>query len=211
MDDHVVVRLGLGDFLQRQGWSICGEAASAEEALRTVVEARPDLVVTDISLPKANGIELVKALASVLPGVPVLVFTIHDEQLYARRALAAGARGYVMKDAPPDEIAVAVRAVLAGGAYVGARTIRGLVDEAASGGVERSRLDTLTDRELEVFARFGEGLTTRQIADLLHLSVKTVENHRASIKRKLGLQHASQVIQHATLWRAGALDDGGIP
>lgn len=210
VDDHPIVRRGLRDLLTGEcGLECCGEAGSAEEALEAIPGARPHLVIVDISLGGANGLELVKGLHARHPHMPVLVLSVHDEGLYAERALAAGASGYVMKDRAPEELGAAITEALAGGIYLSPsmsrRVLRKVHGKGDGGGAPEA---TLSDREIEVFERLGEGLSTREIADSLHLSVKTVESYRAGIKRKLDIRNASELVRRAVIfkermWRAG--------
>lgn len=181
---------------------LCGEAESAREARRRVAECAPDIIIADVSLKDASGIELVKEMRDLHPEMPVLVLSMHDESLYAERALRAGARGYVMKDEAPERLMTAIREIVGGGLYLSgrmtARLLAKFVDGPSQGG--RMPMETLTDRELEVFEFVGRGLGTRQIAETLHLSVKTIETHRRNIKRKLKLPDATTLMQHAIHW-----------
>ncbi len=204
VDDHPIMRRGLALTLGAEtDLTIAEQADSAEQALDLVGRGiEVDLVVADVSLPGMSGLELVKHLAAIRPGLPVLVVSRHDESLYAERALRAGARGYVMKLEDPAVLVEAVRRVLRGGVYVSAaisdRLLLGL-----SGGTNLARqspADLLSDRELEVFEMTGRGIATREIAERLHLSVKTVESYRARIKTKLGLDTAAELMQHAVTW-----------
>ncbi|MDQ7041189.1 MAG: response regulator transcription factor [Rhodothermus sp.] len=203
VDDHPLVRKGLALTLEAEpDLEVCGQAASAEEALGMLDEVRPDLVIVDISLPGMSGLELIKHLHVWNPELPVLIISRHDEALYAERAIRAGARGYVMKVEAVDVIVRAVRRVLAGGLYVSEevseRLLMSMAGHRRSAG--QSPLELLSDRELEVFELTGRGLSTREIAERLHLSVKTVESYRARIKAKLGLRNAAELMQHAVQW-----------
>lgn len=203
VDDHPVVRQGLKLLLsQESDMAVCAEAGSAREALRQVQEAAPDVVVADISLRDESGLELVKSLKIRHPQIPVLVLSIHDETLYAERMLRAGARGYVMKEAPPEQVVTAIRRVRAGQIAVSEAMSARLLEKLIGGGVEPSDspIDCLTDRELQVFGLIGKGLSTRRIAERLHLSVKTIEAHRANIKRKLNLPDAMALVRQAFDW-----------
>ncbi len=180
---------------------VCGQAASGREALNAIPATHPDLVVVDLSIPEMSGLEVVKQLRATMPKVPTLVVTAHSEALYAERALRAGARGFLMKDAPPTEVLEAVRQVLRGERYLSPALRDRLASRPPSQkGMPPSPLTVLSDRELEVFEYFGRGYSTTQTADALFISPKTVETHRANIKRKLGLEHANEVVQQATLW-----------
>lgn len=203
VDDHPLVRKGLALTLEAEpDLEVCGQAASAEEALGMLDEVRPDLAIVDISLPGMSGLELIKHLHAWNPELPVLVISRHDEALYAERAIRAGARGYVMKIEAVDVIVKAVRRVLAGGLYVSQevseRLLMSMTGHRRAAG--QSPMELLSDRELEVFELTGQGLSTREIAERLHLSVKTVESYRARIKAKLGLRTAAELMQHAVQW-----------
>lgn len=204
VDDHPLMRKGLALALEEGGTAtVCGQVADAEESLDLVGTRRPDLVLVDISLPGMSGLELVKQLRSRSPEVAILVVSRHDEELYAERVIRAGARGYVSKLEAPEVIVEAVRRVLAGGVYVSSAINERLLTQIAESGRRfgaSSPLEVLSDRELEVFEQTGEGRSTRQIADRLHLSVKTVESYRARIKKKLDLDSASELLRHAVQW-----------
>ncbi|HUP43833.1 MAG TPA: response regulator transcription factor [Thermoanaerobaculia bacterium] len=202
VDDHPVFRLGLARMLDlEEGLAVCGEAQSAEEAFESLDELAPDMVVVDVSLPGANGLELVKGLKERRPELPALVLSMHDEVLFAGRSLRAGARGYVNKQEPVEEMIAAVREVLAGGTYLSPRMRTRL---AARTGAAAGELDApaacLSDRELEVFGLIGEGLGTREIAERLGLAVKTVETYREHVKEKLGLESGPELARRAVAW-----------
>ncbi len=203
VDDHPLMRKGLALTLEAEAdLEVCGQAASAEEALSMLDTVQPDLAIVDISLPGMSGLELIKHLHTWKPDLPVLVISRHDEALYAERAIRAGARGYVMKIEAVDVIVKAVRRVLAGGLYVSEEiSERLLLSMTGHRRTEaRTPVELLSDRELEVFELTGRGLTTREIAERLHLSVKTIESYRARIKTKLGLRSAAELMQHAVQW-----------
>ena len=186
------------------GLAVCGTCGTAEEALTAVGKLRPDIVVTDWNLPGKSGLELLKDLTALHPGLAVLVLSMHDEEIYAERCLHAGARGYVMKNEGPEKLVAGIRSVLAGGIHVSARTSARIV---ASFSGQRTRekaspLGGLTDREFEVFQWIGGGLSTQAIADRLHISVKTIETHRIHLKRKLGLATAAELVAYAARWVA---------
>ena len=202
IDDHPLMRKGLALTLGAEpDLTIVAQADSAEAGLDLLTDDL-DLVVVDVSLPGMSGLELTKHLAAVRPGLPVLVVSRHDEGLYAERALRAGAKGYVMKLEDPEVIAQAVRRVLRGGIYVSPAIADRLLLGIASGAnlAQQSPMELLSDRELEVFEMTGRGVPTREIAERLHLSVKTVESYRARIKTKLGLTTAAEFMQHAVQW-----------
>ena len=201
VEDHPVMQEGYARMLNREAdFMLCGQAESGTDALQTIPEADPDLAIVDLSSPGMNGLDLLKQLRVIVPDLPCLVVTAHSEALYAERALRAGARGFLNKDAPPSEVLTAIRSVLRGERYL-SDTLRERLDQTEGDGQEPlSPLDILSDRELEVFEYFGRGYSTTKTAEALFISPKTVETHRANIKRKLGLERANEVIQRATLW-----------
>ncbi len=202
VDDHAIVRQGLRAVIEKQdGLAVCGCASGATEALRRMSELKPDLAVVDISLPGRSGLDLVEDIRGRLPGTAVLVLSIHDEFLYAERALRAGASGYVMKRESVETILEAVETVLEGRVYVSEEVSSHMMRRFLRGEDSReSTVEALSDRELEVFERIGDGLSTREIADELCLSVKTIETHRGRIKRKLELDNATELLRHAFRW-----------
>lgn len=204
VDDHPMMRQGLSQIIGAEpDLAICGEAENARQALDSVVALKPDLVLADISLPGKNGLELIKDFQALLPGLPILVISMHDESLYAERVLRAGGRGYIMKQEGGRKLMQAIRQVLGGQIYVSEK-MAALILEVFSGrraGAEAaSPVENLTDREFEVFQLIAEGKGTREIAELLHLSVKTVDVHRTNIKTKLKLKSASELIRFAVRW-----------
>ncbi len=205
VDDHPLTRHGMSQLIgQHPDLTVCGEAGNAEEALEHVRGLRPELVLVDVTLPGKPGLELIKDIRALHPEVWVLVVSMHDESLYAERALKAGARGYLMKSAGGDELVKAIRHVLAGQVYVSqdmsARILDGL---SASGRPRPAVVSSLSDREFEVFQLVGQGLTTREIGLRLHISGKTVETHRLHIREKLGLKTPPELTKYAVRW-AGA-------
>jgi DNA-binding NarL/FixJ family response regulator len=203
VDDHPMVRSGLAHFINQQlDLVTCGEAGDAGEALQRMASSKPDLAVVDISLEGKSGLELLKDIRALHPEVPVLIMSMHDESLYAERALRAGARGYVMKKAGGEIVLQAIREVLNGKIYVSqnmsARILENLsIVHSAS---RKSPIEALTDREFEVFQLIGEGCATAEIANRLHISPKTVDVHRQNLKEKLKLPNATSLIQHAVRW-----------
>jgi DNA-binding NarL/FixJ family response regulator len=204
VDDHPIVRQGLALLInQEPDLVVCGEAEEGEAALGTLTARRPDVVVLDISLPGPDGLELLKIIRATDATLPILVLSMHDESVYAERALRAGANGYIMKQEATDKVLVALRRILAGEVYVSERFAARLLGQMVSrpGQARRTPIASLSDRELEVFQLIGEGHGTRQIAEELHLSVKTVESYQAHIKEKLGLRSARELMQRAIEWR----------
>ena len=203
VDDHPLMRTGLRIVIESENdLCICGEATNAEEALDTIEEAAPDIAVVDISLPGMSGLDLLKHLSTLTPKVKSLVSSRHDETLYAERAIRAGSRGYVMKTEAPDVLVTAIRRVEGGAIYVSPEINERLLQGIATGqqSFNHSPLEVLSDRELEVFEMTGRGLGTREIAEKLTLSIKTIESYRARIKTKLNLSNAAELMQHAVQW-----------
>jgi DNA-binding NarL/FixJ family response regulator len=203
VDDHPVVREGLVQQLHREpDLEICAEAGNASQALQAVERTKPDLVLADINLPGRNGLELIREIRAVSPRLPVLVLSMHDESVFAERVLRAGGRGYVSKEVGPEKLAEAIRQVLSGKIYVSDTVSTRLLDGLSSKGTARaaSPLEKLTDRELEVFALIGQARETKEIAQRLRMSTKTVEAHRGAIKRKLKLKTGPELTRHAVLW-----------
>ena len=203
VDDHPLMRKGLALTLITEGeMEVIGQAESAEAAMDLLENLDPDAAIVDISLPGMSGLELIKHLQVFKPDLKIIVVSRHDEALYAERAIRAGARGYVMKLEAGDVIVEAVQRVMNGGIYVSPeineRLLMGML--AGRNTNSTSPLEILSDRELEVFELTGHGLTTKEIAERLHLSVKTVESYRARIKSKLDLQNATELMQHAVQW-----------
>jgi DNA-binding NarL/FixJ family response regulator len=203
VDDHAIVRDGLAQLVQREhDLTVCGEAASAEEAVQVLTRCQPDLVVLDISLGGANGLELIKNLKAIDPGLRMLVLSMHDETHYAERALRAGANGYVMKGAGRDQIMRAIRTVLGGEIFVSDTINKSILHQYlhGAGGTSASPINNLGDRELEILTLLGKGLGSKEIAERLHLSQKTVDSHRTHMKEKLGLKGAPELIRFAFEW-----------
>ena len=202
VDDHPIFRLGLSKLIgMEHDMEVCGEANNTVQALDALRRIEADVVVVDISLPGANGMELVKSLRAEHPKLPILVLSAHDEKLYALRALRAGASGFLMKRESESSFVPALRAVLAGKIWVSPSFGQQLIYKIAMGSENGgSPLDALTDRELEILRLVGEGKATSQIAESLHLSVKTVECHRLHVKEKLNLQTAGELARFAVEW-----------
>lgn len=203
VDDHPLMRKGLVMTIEKEiGFEVCGQAESAEKALNEIIDLEPDAAVVDISLPGMNGIELIKNVLHQKPNLKILVVSRHDEELYAERAIRAGAKGYLMKLEAAEVLVSALRQILKGGIYVSESVGTKLIMKMASGPVVQSDnpLDLLSDRELEVFELTGKGHSTKEIGEKLHISVKTVESHRANIKEKLQVDTANELMRHAVKW-----------
>lgn len=202
VDDHPLFRKGLEQLINssKNGFAVCGEAGNAADAMTVIRKIKPDLVVADLSLPGANGIELIKNIRAEFPKVPILVLSMHDESLYALRALKAGAQGYVMKEEALENVITAMQQVLAGRPYLSPEMSSKLITSFAKGTDEPTLTDKLSDRELEILELIGKGRDVTEIAKGLHLSPKTVETHRAHIKEKLNLKNARQVARYAVQW-----------
>jgi DNA-binding NarL/FixJ family response regulator len=205
VDDHPLFRKGLEELIQSDdSFAVCGEAGNAAEAMDLIRKLSPELAIVDLSLPGANGIELIKNIRTEFPKLPILVLSMHDESLYAVRALRAGADGYVMKHEAMANVIHAIREVFNGRPYLSpamaAQVITKFAHRQAEG--EADAVERLSDRELEILELIGKGHEVRQIGKLLHLSPKTVETHRAHIKEKLNLANARQVGRFAVQWVA---------
>jgi DNA-binding NarL/FixJ family response regulator len=203
VDDHPIVRRGLAQLInQEDDLVICGEADNAEAALEALKKVKPDLAIVDISLRGIDGFELTKLIRARFDNIPVLIVSMHDESLFAERALRVGARGYIMKQEAIEKMMEAIRKVLRGELYVSERVSANIVKRFVDGKAEgvSSPEELLSDREMEVFQLIGQGFGTRQIADQLHVSVKTVETYRANIKEKLNLKNATELMKHAVHW-----------
>jgi DNA-binding NarL/FixJ family response regulator len=203
VDDHPIVRQGLTLLINQEAdLAVCGEAEEMHSALSAIQSAHPDILIVDISLNGPDGLELLKNIRITSPRLPVLILSMHDESIYAERALRAGANGYIMKQEATEKVLVALRRILSGEIYVSDRIANSMLRHYVRGAnpSEHSSISDLTDRELEVFRLIGEGHGTRQIAEALHLSVKTVESYQAHIKEKLSLRSARELVQHAVQW-----------
>ncbi len=203
VDDHPIVRQGLAQLInQEKDLEVCGQAEDAHEALQAIRQLQPDMVIVDIALKDTSGMELIKDLKVQYPDLPVLTLSMHDEAVYGERALRAGARGYIMKLEATEKVVTAIRQVLAGEVYVSSGMAAKMVSKFVGGGTRTagSPADVLSDRELEVFRMIGEGYGTREMAEKLHLSIKTVETYRAHIKDKLNLLDANELLRFAIHW-----------
>ena len=204
VDDHPLVREGIATLVRAtQDLGVAGEAGTAAEALQVLAKGTVDVVLLDISLPGTSGIELLKDIRVRYPHVLVLVLSMHEEGVYAERALRAGAHGYIMKQEPGVKVVEALRAIIKGDLYVSptlaARMLKLFVSDK-NGKDGRTSIERLSDRELQVYTYIGNGLSTQTIATRLHLSVKTIQTYREHIKRKLGLLNATELVHHATHW-----------
>lgn len=203
VDDHPMIREGLVSVLSREpDFEVCGQADDIPEALKLVEETSPDLAIVDISLKTGNGIDLIQRIKARNNSVQILISSLYDEMIYAERALRAGAMGYVSKQEPAQQIVAAIRQILAGRIYTSER-VGDQLQQLALGRQQRngkSPIESLSNRELEVYTLIGQGLQTTEIADQLRLSVKTVETHRQRIKRKLGLTSTTELFRSAVQW-----------
>jgi DNA-binding NarL/FixJ family response regulator len=199
VDDHPIVREGMALLINREAdLEVCAAAEESNAALEAIDTLRPDLAIVDISLPGRDGLELLKLIRAKDPQVPVLILSMHGETTYAERALRAGANGYIMKQEATEKVLVAIRRILNREIYVSEQIANRMLRHLAGAqDRDRSPLDGLSDRELEVFRRMGEGQSTRQIAEELHLSVKTIETHQARLKEKLSLRSSRELVQYS--------------
>jgi len=203
VDDHPIVRNGLVTLIDhQQDLKVCGDAEEAAQALKSISELKPDIVIVDISLKSSNGIDLTKSIKARYPRLPVIVLSIHDESVYAERALRAGAEAYLMKEVISENIITAIRTVLSGEIYVsdqiGKKFLRNVFKQKSN--MKGDPVAKLSDREFEIFRLIGGGYKTSQIANRMHLSVKTIETYRARIKEKLNFTDASELLRYAIKW-----------
>ncbi|HSD74963.1 MAG TPA: response regulator transcription factor [Steroidobacteraceae bacterium] len=209
VDDHPIVRQGLRRLIdQEEDLDVCGEAETVREARSAIREHRPDAIIVDISLKQGDGLELVRDVRAQYPSLPILVLSMHDETIYAERMLSAGASGYIMKQAASEQFLVAVRRVLDGGIYVSDTVSNTMIQRFTSGGppVAANPIERLSNREIQILHLIGKGLSTRETAEALDLSIKTVESHRQRIKKKLNLHTGTQLVQYAVNWFSGRGD-----
>lgn len=202
VDDHPAVREALvARFSLQADLEVCGEADNVTDALKMIQATKPDLIITDITLKQGDGIDLIKRVKARDPNALFVVWSMHSEDLYAERALRAGAIGYIHKEQATNQIVEAIRTVLAGKMYISSSLREKLLRRTYGGKPpEQSPIESLTDRELEVFRLIGEGVKSQEIAERLHVSVKTIETHRDRIKKKLNLQDGTELIRRAVLW-----------
>ena len=206
VDDHPIVRQGLRRLMENEeDLIVCGEVETARDARTAIKELSPDAVIVDISLKQGDGIELVRDVRAHYATLPMLVLSMHDEAIYAERMLSAGANGYIMKQAASEQFLVSLRRVLDGGIYVSEAVGSNMIQKFASGGayISANPIDRLSNRELQILHMIGKGMSTRETANSLNLSIKTVESHRQRIKRKLNLNTGAQLVQYAVNWFAG--------
>lgn len=201
VDDHPLVRRGLVSLVSDEpGLLVCGEIGTMQGALSRILEEQPDLVTVDLPLRDGHGLDLIKQIREETTSIRTLALSIHDASVFAERTLQAGAAGYLNKSCANEELALAIRQVLDGRIYLSAADSERILQRVSKGGTEPKGVDKLSDRELAVFQRIGEGLTTRQIAEQLMLSHKTVETHRERIKKKLGLTNSATLMRRAVEW-----------
>lgn len=205
VDDHPIVRQGLRRMIEPEpDLVVCGEVQTEREARSAIRALAPDVVIVDISLEQGDGLELVRDVHAQQPDLPMLVLSMHDELIYAERLLAAGASGYIMKQAASDQLLIALRVVLSGGTYLSESLAGNLARDQGitNGSSSADPIDRLSNRELQVLSLIGRGMSSREAAESLGLSVKTVETHRQSLKRKLNLATNAQLLQYAINWYA---------
>ncbi|HRK31416.1 MAG TPA: response regulator transcription factor [Tepidisphaeraceae bacterium] len=205
VDDHPIVRRGIAEVINAEAdLSVCAEASTMQEAMAAASASRPNLVIVDVSLNGNNGIELMKNFNARWESLPILAYSMHDESIYAERALRAGAKGYVMKQSAPEALIEAIRAILKGKIYLSEamsnRLLGKMVGAGGGAAVTASPIDKLSDRELEVLELLGQGSSTSQIADKLCLSVKTIETYREHLKQKLDLGNGQELLRYAIEW-----------
>ena len=207
VDDHPIVRQGLRRIMENEDdLVVCGEAETVCDANVAIRELHPDAVVADISLKQGDGIELVREVRAHFPKLPILVLSMHDELIYAERILSAGANGYIMKQAASEQFLVSLRRVLDGGIYLSETVGNSMIKKIAAGGAftTGNPVDRLSTRELQILHMIGKGMSTRETAQSLNLSIKTVESHRQRVKRKLNLSTGAQLVQYAVNWFASS-------
>lgn len=203
VDDHPMMLDAMETLIGGEpGLMCCGGAKSAEEAVQEIPRCKPDLIITDVTLPKRSGLDLIKDIAAMLPDLPVFVYSMHDETIYAERALRAGARGYLMKEAGSKKMLEAIHQILAGQISVSPQIAAKILNQfsGSSSRTSSSPIEKLTDREFDVYQLIGSGRTTKEIAEQLRISPKTVAIHREHIKDKLGIHSATELTHHAIRW-----------
>ena len=205
VEDHPLFRAMLVHLIEQElGMTVCGQAGNFKDALTLIRQTQPDAAIVDLTLSGPGGLELIKEIKTHGIRLPVLVLSMHGEKLYAERVLRAGAKGYISKEQSPTEVAAAIRTVVDGGIYASSEITKAILRRQTSGEqpLPAQEMDSLSDRELEVFQLIGEGLTSREICARLHLVATTVDSYRARIKQKLALKNATELYQRAALWVA---------
>ncbi|HEY2101731.1 MAG TPA: response regulator transcription factor [Chthoniobacterales bacterium] len=207
VDDHPVVRDGLRGLIEQEhDLVVCGESGEAAGALAGIQSAKPDIVLVDLSLQQGSGMELLKDLAVQEPSLPVLILSMHDEMVYAERALRAGARGYVMKGSTSQQVITAIRRVLSGKVFISDGVMSSIATKLGRPKSDRPPIHRLSDRELQVFEFLGQGLSTSEIAERMHLSVKTVQVYFARLKDKFGVSKAKELLREAFRWNENGVE-----
>lgn len=207
VDDHPVVRDGLRGLIEQEhDLVVCGESGEAAGALAGIQAAKPDIVLVDLSLQQGSGMELLKDLAVREPSLPVLILSMHDEMIYAERALRAGARGYVMKGSTSQQVITAIRRVLSGKVFISDGVMSSIATKLGRPKSDRPPIHRLSDRELQVFEFLGQGLSTSEIAERMHLSVKTVQVYFARLKDKFGVSKAKELLREAFRWNENGVE-----
>ncbi|QPM67497.1 response regulator [Atribacter laminatus] len=204
IDDHPVVIRGLSNLIdQEKELCVCGSSVDTKDVIDEIKKLKPDLIILDISLKDLNGLEFFKELKNNALEIPVLVLSMHDENLYAERSLHAGARGFIMKQEAPEKVILAIQEILKGNIYLSDKMKKIIIEQFASQDIKKnnfSGIKTLSERELEIFEMIGKGLSSRQIAESMFLSIKTIETYRARIKTKLNLSSSNELLQFAIQW-----------
>ena len=203
IDDHGIVRFGYSEMIKHvPDIEICGMAGSEQEGFELLKRERPDLAIIDLSLGKGDGMELIQSILKLLPKLKVLVISAHDESLFAHRVLALGARGYLNKQEAPEKLLDGIEALLKGEFFFSTSVTRTLINGRLgnSNAGSPDGVESLTNRELQVFGKIGSGQSTREIAEALFLSIKTIDRHKENIKRKLKIENATQLVKYATEW-----------
>ena len=203
VEDHPIFRRGLAQLInEEKDMEVCGEAETVAEAKRAIKQCRPDMVIVDITLKGKSGLELLRDLGERQADLPTLVLSMHDEALYAERVLRAGARGYIMKQEMTGNVIQAIRQVLKGKIYASENIVENMLSKLTdrTGDTNRDPVESLSDRELEVFQLIGSGMGRKEIAGMLNLSVKTIGTYRENIKKKLNLKNSSELMKHAFEW-----------
>jgi DNA-binding NarL/FixJ family response regulator len=202
VDDHPILRAGLAQLITHEnGMDLVGQFEDAPSAMKAIPAVLPDLAIVDISLNGSHGIELLKDIKAAFPKIHVLILSMHDEMIYAERTLRAGGSGYISKVEAADKLLDAVRKVLSGEIYLSDKMSARMLERMMGKGPLIAPVDVLSDRELQVFGLIGSGKGTRQIAEMMHLSIKTIESHRAHIKEKLRLKTSTELVHRAIQFR----------